>query len=142
MAKIISAFPGCGKSTVYNKAIGKTNISDSDSSHFSKAGFPQNYLTHIAELYKQDFTCLVSSHKEVREGLRDMNLPFTLVYPSHDCKQEYIERYINRGSPEAFIKLLEEKFDEWVDECNDFQADRCTKVVLHPQEFLADVIEL
>ena len=47
MTKIISAFPGCGKTTLQRKLKDTLKIIDSDSSTFPKDDFPRNYIEHI-----------------------------------------------------------------------------------------------
>jgi hypothetical protein len=141
--RIISAFPGTGKSYYHNKYKDKTL--DSDSSNFSwviidgkkerNPEFPNNYINHIKEnIGKYDFI-FVSSHKEVREALIKNCIFFYLVYPSRYRKQEFISRYIERGSDSNFIKLLSNNFENWVNECD--QCDTgCKKIkmVLHNLE--------
>lgn len=77
---IISAFPGCGKSFLKEIINTGVRVSDSDSSHFPKDQFPQNYIEHIKGLDSD--IALVSSNKEVRASLVDNNMPFFLCYPS------------------------------------------------------------
>ncbi len=125
--KIISAFPGTGKS-YYHKLHPDTTL-DSDSSNFSwvkdengnntkerNPNFPQNYIEHIkANIGKYEYI-FVSSHKEVREALLDNCLFFFLVYPDRGRKEEFIQRYKDRGNNESFIQLVDSKWDEWIDE--------------------------
>jgi hypothetical protein len=123
--KIVSAFPGVGKTT-YHKNNPDTTL-DSDSSGFSwefdKYGnkyrspyFPQNYINHIKENIGKYKYIFVSSHKEVRDALLDNCLYFYLVYPEHDRKEEFIQRYRDRGNDENFIKLVDSNWDEWMRE--------------------------
>ena len=84
--RIISAFPGTGKS-YYHKSNVKNSL-DSDSSLFSWAdkthkdrhpNWPNNYLEHIREnIGKYEFI-FVSSHKEVRNLLLDNCIHFYLI---------------------------------------------------------------
>ena len=78
--KIISAFPGVGKTT-YHKNNPDTTL-DSDSSSFSwivdehgnktrNPHFPQNYIDHIKQNIGKYKYIFVSSHKEVRDALLD-----------------------------------------------------------------------
>lgn len=133
--KIIAAFPGAGKSFLSNK---HPHISDSDSSHFDKRYFPTNYLDHIQALYDRGVCTFVSSHSLVREGLVKRNLPFLLAYPDHACRDEYMERYSQRGSPVAFLELLYNNWDTWLDEC--VAQKGCEHLVLGPGVFLEDAI--
>lgn len=83
---------------------------------FATPEFPSNYIAHIKENIGRVQYIFVSSHKEVREALADNCLYFYLVYPQSHQKDKFIQRYIDRGSPEAFVKLLEVNWDAWMKE--------------------------
>jgi hypothetical protein len=134
---IISGFPGIGKSTLFSAGNlpNGLKISDSDSSKFDKAQFPQNYIDHLKSLDAD--VVLVSSHKEVRQALVANNMPFFLVYPNANLKDEYMERYRNRGSPESFLALMQANFVSFVTEC--MKQPDCMKYELSSNTFLIDV---
>lgn len=134
---IISAFPGTGKSHFFDSADGiPDTVLDSDSSKFDKKFFPGNYISHIKEkIGKVDYIC-VSSHKLVREALVKENLPFILLYPHITLKNEYIQRYKERGNNEGFIKLLDENWDLWIKECENQEG--CIKIVMSFGDHLSD----
>ena len=134
---VISAFPGCGKSHMYRNNEDKL-ILDSDSSKFDKSDFPRNYIEHIQSNIGKADIIMVSSHKEVRDALVENEIDFTLVYPKRDIKEEYIQRYKNRGNDSNFIKLLESKWDDWMDELE--QQSNCKKIELEKGKYLSDVI--
>lgn len=142
--KIISGFPGVGKSTLF-KYKGEVLVSDSDSSKFSwlKPGvrhpdFPANYIEHIkSNIGKLDFI-FVSSHDVVREALNNEGIEYTIVYPSKDIKDEYIQRYIDRGNNENFVKLLQENYETFIE-----GIEKETKPKLVPLgsgQYLSDVL--
>lgn len=136
---VIAAFPGCGKSTFFREKQ-EFVVSDSDSSTFDKSCFPTNYIHHIKSLIgegKHDYI-MVSSHDVVRKALEQHNIKYTLVFPNEECKQEYIDRYKQRGNTEGFVKLLQDNFENWVSSCRDEQFP--TKIELQPGQFLADVL--
>ena len=123
--KIISAFPGVGKTT-YHKNNPDTTL-DSDSSSFSwiidehgnktrNPHFPQNYIDHIKQNIGKYKYIFVSSHKEVRDALLDNCIFFYLVYPVNSRKEEFIQRYRDRGNDENFIKLVSTNWENWMDE--------------------------
>ena len=123
--KLISAFPGTGKS--YYHANHKDTTLDSDSSMFSwvivdgikqrNPEFPTNYINHIKEnIGKYDFI-FVSSHKEVREALIDNCLFFHLIYPSYRDRELYLTRYKERNSSQSFIDLIDSNWFDWIEEC-------------------------
>lgn len=133
---IIAGFPGVGKSWLKNN-YGDL-ISDSDSSKFPKDEFPQNYINHIKSLIGEKLVILVSTHKEVLNKLEDEKIPYILVYPDKNLKQEYLERYKQRGSPEGFINLLDIKWDEFHNDLE--QANPKNKIILQKGEFLKDIL--
>jgi hypothetical protein len=140
--KIYSAFPGCGKTTFYKNSITKSNklVMDSDSSTFDKSNFPQNYIEHIKAANNIDGVdiILVSSHDVVRDGLVKEGLFFNLVYPERGLKEEYIQRYKERGNNEGFVKLLETNWDHWMDEMD--KQENCNKIRLKSNEYLSEII--
>lgn len=166
-AKIISAFPACGKSTYYREwsqysreNVWRRNrngdqvytdsnpnipcgekILDSDSSFFSwlydengnktnerNPEFPQNYINHIKEHMDEEDIIFVSSHKVVRDALKEEGIPYYLVYPRKDMKEEWMTRFKKRGNDENFIKFQDEHWDEFIE---DMENDAYpTKIVL------------
>lgn len=132
--RIISAFPGSGKTTYCIKYPGKAL--DSDSSLFSwiddaktirNPAFPNNYIQYIKDnIGKYDFI-FVSTHAEVRKALLDNCLFFYLIYPLDSRKEEFLQRYQDNGSPESFIKLLSSHWDMWIRAC-DFCERGCKRV--------------
>jgi len=135
--RIISGFPGVGKSTFVKN---NPDVLDSDSSKFDKKDFPENYIKHIKDNYNAGKTVLVSSHKEVRDALIGEKLPFTVVYPDNSLKAEYLKRYLDRGSPKNFVDLLDKNWDGWVKELEDINSSLVTKKVLNSGQYLEDVI--
>lgn len=134
---LLSAFPGTGKSYFYKNSDKK--VLDSDSSTFDKSDFPQNYINHIkSNIGKADVIC-ISSHEEVRDALVENDLKFTLVYPDISLKEEYIERYKERGSPDSFVKLLDANWENWIGQLEK-QKD-CNHIILTSGEFISDIIK-
>jgi hypothetical protein len=161
----ICAFPGCGKSTIFRNAeeyglvqgvnpeelkenfgnfmgLQDPIVFDSDSSYFDKTKFPQNYIQHmkgLQDLYEGNFVALVSSHDNVREAMKREGIKYDLVFPDRSIKDEFIQRYIDRGNSDFFVKLLTEKWDDFIDSCeNDQTIGR--KYRLQAGQYLADVL--
>lgn len=125
--RVIAGFPGVGKS-FFRASTGSDKtlrISDSDSSQFhwinengerkENPNFINDYLEHIKSLLMKVDIIFVSTHEKVLLALQENGIDFTIVYPDRSLKEEYIRRYRRRKSPDSFINLLENKFDEWVD---------------------------
>ena len=145
MGKVIAAFPGIGKS-FFTKNNEEFNCSDSDSSNFSwevpgivrHNNFPANYIEHIKEMVKEKDYVFVSSHKEVRDALVAEGIDFYLVYPAIQSKRAFIQRYIDRGNNAAFVKLLEQNWEEWIRDCQ--SQTGCTGVALGEGLYIDTVI--
>lgn len=142
---VISGFPGIGKSYYFREKPGFI-VLDSDSSVFSWSSegvrnpdFPQNYIEHIKSNMGKVHTILVSSHKVVRDALRESGIDYVLVYPLRKLKSEYIQRYRDRGSDEGFIRMIEGRWDDFMAEleAETFPLHR----VLSEGEYLSDVCE-
>ncbi len=160
MTTIISGFPGIGKTFAQSHLTEQGfNVSDSDSSHFSwlrdKNGniktdlngikirhpeFPQNYMSHIkGKISDGADIVFVSSHDNVRVALNEAKIPHTLVFPSLSMKDEMIKRYIKRGSPESFIELMKNNWENFI---TGMKNDLCpNKIELKSGEYLMDVIK-
>jgi hypothetical protein len=61
------------------------------------------------------------------------------VYPERNLKEEYINRYKKRGSPQGFIDLISSNWDSFLDELDNQQG--CNKLILKQEQFLADVLD-
>ena len=151
--KIISAFPGTGKSH-FHKENPLTTL-DSDSSNFSWMAtpddngnkvrnqfFPENYIDYIKKnIGKYDYI-FVSSHEEVRKTLKDSCIFFYLVYPSLGQIDDYIDRYEKRGDSDSFINLVRNNWETWYHEC-DNESVGCYKFrMLTDTPHISDIIKI
>lgn len=138
---IISGFPGVGKSSLVAK---NPDALDSDSSMYTwyvgldgekirNPLFPENYIEHIKQNIGKVPVILVSTHRDVRNALLENEIPFTLVYPNRSLKDEYVERYISRESPEPLINAIKDNWDIWID---DLKKSHCDRLELQRGEFL------
>lgn len=167
MQLVVSATPGTGKSTItknaeqyglnhchvhYNDHTREYELTvpnsplvpvfDSDSSVFDKSEFPGNYIKHIKEVLSKfpDVVIFVSSHEEVRKAMAEAGIKYVLAYPERELKGDYLERYKERGSPEKFIALMDEKWNDFIDSVQaDDNAER--HLVLSEGEFLVDALK-
>lgn len=135
--RVVSAFPGTGKTYYCNNKA--NTVLDSDSSKFDKQYFPINYIEHIQKslLGESISRIFVSSHKIVRDALVNNNIYFLLIYPNIELKNEYIQRYKNRNNTTEFISLLENNWETWIDELDNQIG--CSKLKLKSEEFISDI---
>ena len=128
-------------------------ILDSDSSNFSwikdengnntkerNPEFPQCYIDHIKENIDKADVILISSHEIVRQALKDNNLGYMLVYPSIELKEEYMNRYIQRGSDYNFIKVIESNWDKWISDIEKEEFPK--KVRLEKDQYLNNLLKI
>ena len=147
--KIISAFPACGKTYVFENFKDKV-ILDSDSSKFSwvivgnqkvrHPGFPQNYINHIKESIGKADYILVSTHENVRRALEEAGIDFYLVYPERNLKEEWIGRCFLRGNRENFCLLIADNWDNWMDDLEEDSKNH-KFITLRSGEYLSNVIK-
>ena len=149
--KIISAFPGTGKT--YFSSTTNLSVLDFGSGGYSRipnAGekvdwplnpeFPGNYLRAMKKVMGDHDIIFVSCQGSFTEAMVAESLDFYLVYPDRNLKEEYIQRYRQRGSPESWIANIERNWDEWLKE-NETQ-EGCTHIRLSSGQYISDVILL
>lgn len=136
--KIISAFPGTGKTHLFN--TNSNFIIDSDSSYFDKSRFPNNYVEYIRSYIGKADYILVSSHAEVRDALHKAGLEFTLVYPkdSKSVKTAFLQRYKDRGNDSKFIKLVKDNWEVWIEGCKSQKG--CQRLEIDHTLFVSDLL--
>lgn len=144
---ILSAFPGCGKSYLFNhqKEMNLT-VLDSDSSSFSweedkvtrNKDFPNNYILHIKDnIGKCDIIC-VSSHDIVRNALKENKLNYILVFPDISSKETYMKNYKERGNDDKFLKFIDENWNKFI--LDMYKETFPKKIVLFKDEYIKDII--
>ena len=138
----ISAFPGVGKSHFFRAAKAASFpdllVRDSDSS-LHKVLWPVGYLDHLtAPIPATHSLTLVSSHAEVLAGLHERGTDCYVVYPRQDDKAAYMKRYRERGSPEAFLTLMDDRWDTFHEHLRSQQFAR--GVEAREGEYLSDVM--
>lgn len=141
---LVAAFPGTGKSYYCSNGnlsqyVHEKWCIDSDSSKFDKANFPANYIEHIKKKLSEGYARIfISSHKEVRDALVANGLKFTLIYPKENLKEEYLERYRQRGNNQKFIDLIDKNWSKWLFELH--RQTGCTHIELESGQFVSNVV--
>lgn len=104
--KIICGFAGIGKSTAAKHIPG---VVDLESTPFNKDW--ELYAAVASHMVYSGYTVLVSAHIEFRDTLHELDIEYVLAFPPQSAKDEYIERYKERGSSNDFIKLMSDNWD-------------------------------
>jgi hypothetical protein len=155
---IIAAYAGCGKTSfatmVGNAAIdlhcvsfkyyldennnrGEAGKADPDNE--MRPDWPYNYVSAIKDVMDKYEYVLIPSDFRVLALMTAEGIPYILVYPHRDCREEYLERYIDRGNKDNFLSIFYENWDWFIDH---LEADKYGKhIVLQSHQFLSDVTD-
>ena len=118
---IICGFPGTGKTTAAQRS---KDVVDLESSGFQwdfsqdpparREDWPRNYIQAIKEATEHFSYVLASTHEDVRLELKAADLPYVIVLPNLDLKNEYLIRYVIRGDNAEFIKRVYDNWEPWL----------------------------
>lgn len=146
---IICGFSGVGKSTAEQK---HKNVFDFESSAYShifeppmigekNKNFPRNYIDAVVGHMEEHYNCvyLLSCHKEVRDELKNRGIDYIIVMPDSDCKNEYLKRWLRRGSSVEFITSMASRWMEMIRSCED---DTAPRIILGENEYINDVLPI
>lgn len=147
-AIVICGFPGVGKTSAANN---RTNILDAESSAFSwnwnpenlekgrerNPEFPHNYIRFIKENMDKYDVILASSHQAVRDVLKAEGIQYIIVAPEYPRKNEYMIRYLQRGSDIDFIEQLYGSWGQFID---DLAYDGAPLIWIGEGKYLSDVL--
>lgn len=148
---IISAFAGVGKTTFANKYSDKVIelesgnfkwLNDEKSNENKRTinpKFPINYLEAIKSANSKYKIVLISQHEIIRKCLDAVRLDYIIVYPNIDTKQEYIDRYNNRGNLSNYVELMSKEWDNWIGALNNVNNHK--KIILNHGEYLENYID-
>jgi hypothetical protein len=145
----ICGFSGVGKSTAAQKS---RYVVDMESSAYSRLwnngvdggknpAFPGNYIDGLEQLGREGCgkVFLLSCHKEVRDELKKRGIPYIIVLPRYAHKNEYLRRYLKRGSDIEFIESMN---NGWVEMHISCEEDSAPKIYLEEGEYITDVLPM
>ena len=159
MAKnyIIAGFPGVGKTA----SSDRKNVLDAESSAYKwtmdynefpakrvkNEQWPKNYIDHIMleDNIHSGEIILTSTHAEVLKGLLERTNVIAVI-PTKEQLNDYLQRYLRRGSPAEFIRLMSEQwysFLQCVENMAGKESDQgytLTVIRLQPGQYLADIL--
>lgn len=152
---IYSVFAGAGKTSLAKKYPEK--IVDAESSYFqwldndktkteTNKGqlaqknplWPQNYIEYIIE-QSQSKNVLIAAQPIVLDILDKKQIEYVTVSPSANQKQEYINRYIERGNQESFINLMSNNFELFINSMS--SRNNKQHIELKKDEFLSTIFK-
>lgn len=103
-------------------------------------GWEEYYHFALMDVYRKfpQEIIVIPTVRSVLEMLKKDNIPVTIVYPDVSAKEEYARRYKERGNSEAFFKVFLERWEQWIETLDKFEAEH--KIKLQSFEYLSDVI--
>lgn len=157
---IVYGFPSIGKSTLCNSKENQGRFLDLESSDYQwvftdemkkmsveerkgiekqkNPEWPENYTKAIIQARKSYDYIFIAHEGKIQ--CQKNNIPYWLIFPDHDCKDEYIQRMRARGNPEEFVAKIAQNYDNFVKGCfDDPLAER--KIVMKKGEYLADIFK-
>ena len=147
MSTIICGFSGIGKSTAEQKSrrildfesLGYSNIFENGFVVSRNKDFPKNYIDKLEELMKNDEAhyYLLSCHEDVRNELKARGLKYIIVLPHMEYKNEYLKRWLKRGSDIDFITQMDKRWEVMINSC---VKDTAPKIYLEEHEYLSDIL--
>jgi vacuolar-type H+-ATPase subunit E/Vma4 len=138
-------------------------LSDSDSSQFHwlyehlnrtdkvNPEWPQNYVERIKKFATDTSEdapeyIFVSTHEDIMNAVLELNLPSFTVVPAKEDKAYYLNLYKERGSSESFVKLMDEKWDEFIDgatkRATDEKHKNSTLIILHQDRKIKTIYDI
>ena len=133
--KIYASFCGTGKTHLCNS--NKSYI-EFECWEYQDDDFPRNYVYDIkSQIGKVDYIFISTNPVGLKELHRN-GISITLVYPKIELKEEYLNRYKDRGSPVEFIELLNKNWYDWITELH--EQTYCNQIELNSNEYLNDVL--
>lgn len=142
------SIPAKGDKPAHKRVVappGGLGYIDSDSSKYSwlspgvrHPDFPNNYVDHLQKVaqHRVPSVILASTHKVVRDELERRKQRVLVILPSKTDKEVYLKRYAARGSDAAFIKMMDENWDAWYEDCSFGWG---MKYILQPGGYLSSV---
>lgn len=138
---VISGFAGIGKSGLKDNVPYYDNLKiyDLSSSYFRKYPRWEKVYCDIIEsmIDKYDFI-FISTHNTVIDEMKKRGNDFYIVYPRKHCRDEYRERFVNRGNSKEYIEKFMKRWNEFIENLDSIEHEK--KINLRTGQYLSDVL--
>lgn len=127
----------CGTGKTY--ICENTDISSIEIEYWEyKDGLQREYVEDIKKYFGKVHYIFIATDPEGLRLLHNEGFNITLVYPKNELREEYLDRYINRGSSADFIGTFMKYWNTWIDELKD--QSYCKHIILDKGQYLEDII--
>ena len=163
---VVSAFPGCGKTFLYESQDKGFNIQgsnkkisfiDSDSSSYAKTpDWERRYALDIkSKLGTVDFI-FISQHSKVLEELHKLGVDYVTVYPNNTnqlsdkerqlIKQQWFGRFVLRDNSHIkdfskWLSSLKENYDNWTSIEQIKKMNPLKYYLLNQNQYISDILD-
>lgn len=131
--KVYSAFCGTGKSFLCQQS---DKYEELECWKYRDGNFPTNYIEDVKKHITETEYLFISTDPVILKQLKGFEI--VLIYPNLSLKTEYLQRYIDRQSPNEFVDMLDKNWNNWLTEL--VEQDYCTHVVLETGQHLEDIL--
>ena len=152
---IIAAYAGCGKTTFVNKIWDSIDLvcvpykydmksepcydAEKGKANFGydmNTNWPRNYISAILTAYHRYRYVVIPTIMPVLLELQRFMIPYILCFPDRTLKEEYRQRFRERGNTAEFEHIFVDGWDNYIDM---FEADEYGKhIKLNSDEHLLD----
>lgn len=162
---IIAAYAGTGKTTFCNehpgaidlvsmpfKYINLSEISEKEENCGEKIKaheglflrrhwwLPYYWAVKYLLYYCPERYIIIPTIGRILDFLDADRIPYTIVYPDKSLKNEYEQRYKNRGNTEAFTDVFIGQWDAWIDGLEQRKSPYAKHIVLQQGQYLSDIL--
>ena len=134
---IISAFCGTGKTHLCKILREQAIEIECWTYQGRKDIFPDNIIKDIKAKVGKVKYIFISSNPVVIDRLVKEGINIYIYYPEQGLKDEYINRYKNRGSSDDFVDMLDRNWDDWLKEIHERYPNG---TVIKSEEYLSEYI--
>lgn len=123
--QVFCGFPGVGKSTLFRsiqnrlrhtQEIPDTSVVDFDTNGYrTDPNYPSNYVDGLCELLPHVNVIFTMAERGIVDALTQQQITHYLIYPHPTLRNEYLERYIDRGDSLPSIRFFRDQWESLLD---------------------------
>jgi len=142
--KILASFPGVGKSHLATQHPELYDIEQHEWPQLRQAN-PDKTVAELAVMFadrvdsaiQKGYSVFIPAHNEVADELVRRGHEVIFVYPTRQCKDEYIRRMAMRGTHQI-AQLFAQRWDELIDRA--LVRKYVKHVVIGAGQYLSDIV--
>lgn len=146
--RILACFPRTGKTTFVEE--NKDVLLDAGFSNYTAGTTEEAYLLELQAYHNDGKPIVIGNEPFVFEYLLTKGIPFGIVYPEVNCREDYRQRFINKltatgdvdeemASQSIPVHELDEGWEGWVERC--VNQYNCLHIRMYPGEYLGNIVK-